>query len=224
MYCNSLMVNKALYDRLPEKPPAPLEDIIDSSVKTGADLSQVIAWNYQNSRQILESGDPVPEILYGRLSYDREDPPQWPVASQDHWLDKTVRGVKEHVGYIEARRNELVHATRPPQEVFDGLANDLETVSIGAGLNQVYIGTIRRLARTRPYRIPLVEDFDSARQAAENYLARYPPIRHPAILRGAMVSLYTRARRLVQMRPCGFKGKRGVTILEWALPRSRLML
>jgi hypothetical protein len=65
MYCNSLMVNKALYDRLPEKPPAPLEDIIDSSVKTGGDLSQVIAWNYQNSRQILESGDPVPEILHG---------------------------------------------------------------------------------------------------------------------------------------------------------------
>lgn len=68
MYCNSLMVNKAVYDRLPDKPPAPLEDIIDSSVKTGADLSQVIAWNYHNSREILDSGMLIPEILHGRLS------------------------------------------------------------------------------------------------------------------------------------------------------------
>ncbi len=191
MYCNSLMVNKALYDRLPEKPPAPLEDIIDSSVKTGADLSQVIAWNYQNSREILESGVPIPEILHGRLSYDREDRPPWPLASQDHWLDKNVRGVKEHIAHIETRRDELVQATRPPQEVFKSVAHDPEAVRIGAGLNQVYIGTIRRLARVRPYRIPTPEDFDSARQAAESYLAQHPPFRHPAILRGAMVNVYT---------------------------------
>src|SRR5690606_15591486 len=55
MYCNSLMLNKALYGRLPDNPPAPLEDIIDSAVKTGADLSQVVSWNYANSREILES-------------------------------------------------------------------------------------------------------------------------------------------------------------------------
>ncbi|MFO7681042.1 MAG: hypothetical protein R6X34_13420 [Chloroflexota bacterium] len=36
MYCNSLMLNKALYGRLPDSPPSPLEDIIDSAVKTGA--------------------------------------------------------------------------------------------------------------------------------------------------------------------------------------------
>ncbi len=191
MYCNSLMVNKAIYDRLPDKPPAPLEEIIDSSVKTGADLSQVIAWNYQNSRQILESGVPIPEILHGRLSYDREDRPPWPVASQEHWLDKTVRGVNAHIAYIEARRDALIQTTRPPQEIFDSVAEDAESVQIGAGLNRVYIGTIRRLAQGRPYQIPTPEDFSAARLAAEEYLARYPPSAHSTILRGAMVSVYS---------------------------------
>jgi hypothetical protein len=191
MYCNSLMVNKAIYDRLPDKPPAPLEEIIDSSVKTGADLSQVIAWNYQNSRQILESAVPIPEILHGRLSYDREDRPPRPVACREHWLDKTVHGVMEHVAYIEARRDELVLATMPPQALFDSVAKDPEAIEIGAGLNQVYIGTIRRLSRTRSFQIPMPEDFATARRAVEDYLVRYPPSRHSAILRGAMVSVYT---------------------------------
>jgi hypothetical protein len=79
MYCNSLMLNKALFGGLPEQPPAPLEDIIDSAVKTGADLSQVVAWNYANSREILESGAPIPAVLHKRLSLDRtadERPPR----------------------------------------------------------------------------------------------------------------------------------------------------
>ena len=53
MYCNSLMINKNLFGRLSDTPPAPLENIIDSAVKTGADLSQVVAWNYDNTRAIL---------------------------------------------------------------------------------------------------------------------------------------------------------------------------
>jgi len=43
---------EALYGRLPSNAalptPAPLEDVIDGAVKTGADLSQVVAWNYGN--------------------------------------------------------------------------------------------------------------------------------------------------------------------------------
>ncbi len=67
MYCNTLMLNKALYGRLPDKPPAPLEEIIDSAVKTGADLSQVVLWNYDNSREILESRTPIPAILHNPI-------------------------------------------------------------------------------------------------------------------------------------------------------------
>ncbi len=96
MYCNSLMLNKALYGRLPDNPPALLEDIIDSAVKTGADLSQVVLWNYANSRKILESRIPIPAILHQRLSMDwsdKENRPPLPRASgiagnDTHWLDR----------------------------------------------------------------------------------------------------------------------------------------
>jgi hypothetical protein len=107
MYCNSLMVNKAVFGRLPEKPPAPLEDIIDGAVKTGADLSRVVAWNYENSRQILEARTPVPALLHGRLSVDyadRENRPPSPIASRDHWLDRLEAGVRGHIREMEARR------------------------------------------------------------------------------------------------------------------------
>ena len=60
MTCNSLMLHKALYGGLPEQPPAPLEDVIDSAVKTGADLSQVVAWNFASSREILAKRTPIP--------------------------------------------------------------------------------------------------------------------------------------------------------------------
>jgi hypothetical protein len=105
MYCNSLMVNKAIFDRLPENPPAPLEEIIDGAVKTGADLSRVVAWNYDNSRQILEARTPVPALLHGRLSVDyadRENRPPSPIASQDHWLDRLEAGVRAHIREMEA--------------------------------------------------------------------------------------------------------------------------
>lgn len=107
MYCNSLMLNKALYGRLPDNPPAPLEDIIDSAVKTGADLSQVVSWNYANSREILESKIPIPALLHQRLSLnwsDRENPPPLPRTSnlaeaEMHRLDRLEAGVKGHWGF-----------------------------------------------------------------------------------------------------------------------------
>ncbi|MGF1504101.1 MAG: hypothetical protein ACFB51_03030, partial [Anaerolineae bacterium] len=91
-YCNSLMINKALTGGLPENPPAPLEDVIDSSVKTGADLSRVKQWNYDNSRQILNSRTPIPRLLHGRLSIERgkRRPPD-PIPHAAQWLDEVNR-------------------------------------------------------------------------------------------------------------------------------------
>jgi hypothetical protein len=105
-----------LIGRLPDNPPAPLEDIIDSAVKTGADLSQVVSWNYANSRQILERGTPIPALLHKRLSVDWSDkenrPPRARVSGlapcPEHWLDRLERGVREHIRFMQARRDELV--------------------------------------------------------------------------------------------------------------------
>ncbi|MBK7920370.1 MAG: hypothetical protein IPJ94_29800 [Chloroflexi bacterium] len=81
-YCNSLMLNKALFDGLPEQPPAPLEDIIDSAVKTGADLSQVVAWNYANSRDSggrrAHPGCPAQRLSLDRTAENGRPAPDFP--------------------------------------------------------------------------------------------------------------------------------------------------
>ena len=193
MYCNSLMLNKALYGRLPANPPAPLEDIIDSAVKTGADLSQVVSWNYANSREILESKTPIPALLHQRLSVDwsdKENRPPLPRASnlagaEGHWLDRLEDGVKEHIRMMQEKRDEFVSQARPPQVVLDAALADPEAVQLGAGLNKAYAAALRMGKKGQHANV-----LERARAAAEDYLAHFPPDRRGAILLGALASVY----------------------------------
>ncbi len=202
MYCNSLMLNKALFGRLPDNPPAPLEDIIDSAVKTGADLSQVVLWNYANSWDILANKTPIPAILHERLSVDRRDKenrPPLPRLSQDHWLDKLEQGVKAHIQAISEKRDELVKQTQPPPALFENVTE--EDIRLGAGLNQAFAAALnihKKKSKRQPpaasslgtpRSVPLTA-IDHARQATEDYLAHFPPHRWGGILRGALVSVY----------------------------------
>ena len=194
MYCNSLMLNKALFDRLPDNPPAPLEDIIDSAVKTGADLSQVVLWNYANSWDILANKTPIPALLHERLSVDRRDKenrPPLPRLSQDHWLDRLEQGVKAHIWAVSQKRDELVGQTQPPPALFENVTE--EDVRLGAGLNQAFAAALnihkKKIKRQPPTAL------DRARQATEDYLAHFPPHRWGGILRGALVSVYQQEER-----------------------------
>ena len=190
MYCNSLMLNKALYGRLPDNPPAPLEDIIDSAVKTGADLSQVVSWNYANSEEILESKIPIPALLHQRLSIDwsdNENRPPLPRASglagQDvHWLDRLEVGVKAHIRTMQKKRDELVAQAQPPHELLDAAVP--ETVKLGAGLNKAYTAALRMGKGS------YANVLERAKAAAEDYLAHFPPGQRGAILLGALASVY----------------------------------
>jgi hypothetical protein len=192
MYCNALMLNKALYGRLPDNPPAPLEDIIDSAVKTGADLSQVVSWNYANSREILESKIPIPAMLHQRLSVDwsdKENRPPLPrpsgMAGQDtHWLDRLEAGVKGHIQAMEVKRDELISHARPPQTALDAALTDPEMVKLGAGLNKAYAAALR-MGKGQHDTV-----LERAKYAAEDYLAHFPPERRGAILLGALASVY----------------------------------
>jgi hypothetical protein len=200
LYCNSLMVNKALYGRLPDNPPAPLEDIIDSAVKTGADLSRVVEWNYQNSRQILEKREPIPGMLHRRLSVkwadkeNRPPAPRWSGASHgnpDHWLDRLENGVKEHIRLVQTRRDELAAQARPPQALFDQVP--AEDVRLGAGLNQAFAGALAARRRRAPASAATeagssLGRLEQARQTAVDYLSHFHPDRWHGILRGALVS------------------------------------
>ncbi|MCA9944953.1 MAG: hypothetical protein KC449_15820 [Anaerolineales bacterium] len=192
MYCNSLMLNKALYGRLPANPPAPLEDIIDSAVKTGVDLSQVVSWNYANSREILESRIPIPVLLHQRLSVDWSDKENRPppprtsnlAGAEGHWLDRLEAGVKGHIRAMQEKRDELVSQARPPQAVLDAVEGDPEAVQLGAGLNKAYAGALR-MGKGQYASV-----LERARAAAEDYLAHFPPERRGVILLGALASVY----------------------------------
>lgn len=195
MYCNSLMLNKALYGRLPSHPPAPLEAIIDSAVKTGADLSQVVLWNYANSRRILESKIPIPNLLHPRLSInwaDKENLPPLPRASgktavSSHWLDELEGGVKLHIQMMQQQRERLVRQARPPEAIFDWLEGEPEAIKLGSGFNALYAATLR-MGKNEAFATVL----ERAKAAAMDYLAHFPPERRQAILLGALAAVYER--------------------------------
>jgi len=185
------MLNKALYGRLPDNPPAPLEDIIDSAVKTGADLSRVVAWNFANSREILESRERIPLLLHQRLSIDyrdEENRPPPPRMSTEHWLDNLEAGIRTHIQQMIHKRDELAQRAMPPPALFASVAGDPAALELGAGLNQAYAGALN-MGRKRGEGNAL----EQARHAVEEYLAHFPPARRQAILLGALVSAYSGA-------------------------------
>ena len=203
MYCNALMLNKALYGRLPDTPPAPLEAIIDSAVKTGADLSRVVAWNYANSRAILASKIPIPALLHQRLSIDwadrdnRPPPPRFSglAGGEAHWLDRLEAGVKAHIAAMQGQRDALAVQARPPQGVLDAALADPEAVQLGAGLNKAYAAALR-LGKLTPHPAgegPPDQALARARQAVEDYLAHFPPAGRGRILLGALARVYGQA-------------------------------
>ena len=200
MYCNALMLNKALYGRLPDNPPAPLEAIIDSAVKTGADLSQVVAWNYANSRAILESKIPIPALLHRRLSIDwadnenRPPPPRFSglAGGKAHWLDRLEAGVKVHIAAMQGEREALAAQARPPQGVLDAALADPEALALGAGLNKAYAAALQRRQPRAEGAAPAAA-LAQARQAVEDYLAHFPPAGRGRILLGALARVYGQA-------------------------------
>ncbi len=212
MYCNSLMLNKALYGRLPATPPAPLEDIIDSAVKTGADLSQVVAWNYANSREILESRVPIPALLHKRLSVDwsdKENRPPSPrtsglgvsgggssaaagisvAAGNAHWLDRLEAGVQAHIAGMKDRRDGLAAQARPPEAVIRAALADPEMVALGAGLNQRFAAILNSYDKSR-HKGQSQSVLERARLGVVDYLSYFPPEQRQRILLGALGSVY----------------------------------
>src|SRR5258708_27173229 len=168
MYCNLLMVTKAVYGGLPQRRPAPLEDFIDASVKTGANLSAGAAWCFDASRRIAPSGQPVPALLQGRLALGRDAPPI--VSTTDHWLDSLVNAVKKHIDAVRAKRDALVKASVPPAQLWDHAFNesDRHFIDIGASLNRVYKNTLNQAIRKQHKLLPRA--YEASRVISEGFL------------------------------------------------------
>jgi len=188
-YCNNLMLAKAVYGKLPARPPAPLETVIDASVKTGEDLSPVLAWTQKAAQKMLDQKRPIPEILHHRLGPRPSGTPQ-PTPTLEHWLDELVTSVRQHIRAIEEQRDRLSTQTMPPQAIFDSAFEQPESIRLGAKFNRAYTTALREATRGQGEVRP--EHREAAREAAEAFLGRYPPEGQSAILRGAIVSAYIR--------------------------------
>jgi len=192
MYCNLLMLSKALYGGLPNNPPAPLEDFIDSTVKTGADVSKGRDWCYDASQKIIASGRAVPHLLVQRLSASKRDKATVPLTT-DHWVDTLYGKVKTHIDAFRQQRDELVSRTMPPVTLFDHAFNADERAHIQTGveLNKLYSVTRGKLLHNKRSGQRLDEaDMQVIRQQLDHFLSRFDETEHGAILRGALVAAY----------------------------------
>ncbi len=191
-YCNLLMVAKAVYEQLPARPPAPLEDVIDGSVKFGTDLSPVMDWIQEAVRRILRQGKPIPSLLQPRLgvAWMMDATVPAPVTSQGHWLDALVKVVQDHIAHITTQRDTLAQATMPPAAVFDHAFSEPDWITVGAQLNQTYTASLHRQLRQSTTGMLAEDDYAAIQSRLVAFLNHYPPEAHTAIVRGAMVSLY----------------------------------
>jgi hypothetical protein len=153
LYCNTLLRHVAMYGGVPAVAPARLEDVVDSK-KTGADVSGVKQWCYEDTNVALARGDRVPRRLLGRLARERGrdelalDPPPVLTGERDgHWLDRFDRAWKGHVQQVEQVRDRLMAEARPPDTLFASIADDPESLAAGARFNQMYAVTVKRLQK-----------------------------------------------------------------------------
>jgi len=192
MYCNMLMLSKAIYGGLPKNPPAPLEDFIDSAVKTGADVSQGRDWCYRASQQIIASGRAVPQLLIQRLSASREDKASVPLTT-NHWLDTLHSTVKAYIEAFRRQRDDLVKRTMPPARLFDHAfnAHERQHIQTGIALNKLYSTTRGKILHSKRGGQRLDEaDMQVIRVQLDHFLSRFDESEHGAILRGALVATY----------------------------------
>ncbi|MEO1666757.1 MAG: hypothetical protein AAFU54_19115 [Chloroflexota bacterium] len=173
MYCNALLLARALYNTLPSRPPAPLEDVIDGSVKTGTDLQAVKEWCFTISRKIVEARKPVPARLHERLSLanERGKPPLIPETSINHWFDKLIAGIEEHIAYIQKERDVIMTQASPPIDVFRIGHDTLAMLEKGARFNQLYTSNLPWASKKRQRHSSNQDTLDTAREETTHYLA-----------------------------------------------------
>lgn len=178
MYCNALLLAKVLYNALPCQPPAPLEDVIDGSVKTGTNLQSVKEWCLKASRLIVDTRKPVPVRLQDRLSLPNEKGkiPLIPETSQNHWFDQLVAGIEDHINYIQTERDVIMSQTIPPIEVFNMAYQSPDRMIQGARFNQIYTSRLpwsqRRRNRNQRYPTSIEDSLEQARQETTAYLSQ----------------------------------------------------
>lgn len=140
-YVNFLMVHYAVYGKYPDTLPAPLEYVIDSTIKTGDDLSSVRAWCKNAAMHMAHDAIQVPGIIKPRLT--NMLPEAYRGLVQDtlnHWLDELYADVQLHMHDWKLRIRQLCEQCIPPVLV---LNKGLENLNTGIPLANRYADTFK---------------------------------------------------------------------------------
>ena len=217
-YCNYVMAYKALRGEMPPELPCGMEEVVDATVKTGDDLSQVKTWLQQATQNFIRSGVEISPLMAPRLGIFLDEQGSMPssvkvgqgmipLKSTDghHWTDQLEQGVRANLARLTERRNTLMQQARLPNAVYDSVATDADALALGGEFNQRYALATREAqqkydalvtANSRTER-RLHEKQQKRRLdlisayvtgICEDFLQRHPEERQRAILRGAMVS------------------------------------
>lgn len=145
-YCNFLLVCKEINYPLPTL-PAPLEDVIDSNVKTGASLQAVSDWIDDKILLMKREGVAIPADLQDRFIV-RADPNGPPIpkspTTTNSFIDQVGRLRDGHIRALETLRNEIAGQSRPPAGVVQMALENPALFPDARKLNQHYAATLAR--------------------------------------------------------------------------------
>lgn len=137
-YCNLLMVMTAI-DIMPEWLPAPLEHVIDSTVKTGASLKQVNKWIEKKRDAIINGAFEIPRAVASRLSKFDSVP-----LTTDHWMDQLVARIRKSIQNFNLKVQCMAANCNPPEAVLQlGMAGAENGEKLRRAYNAVIASAIR---------------------------------------------------------------------------------
>ena len=179
-YCNTLLVTKALYGRLPTNLPARLEDVIDGSVKSGRNLTPVTTWCATAAAAIVRTRKPVPAILHRRISLSLPKKDRRRIqTSANHWLDALLEATNRHIDMYQANAEALAADAQPPA----ALVQHRHWIDAGDALRHLYADGVRAN-----------RSLAAIQTDCQNHLATWNG-NHPFVLIGAALSAMTDAER-----------------------------
>lgn len=127
-YVNVLMVCQAIFGRIPRTLPAPLEDVIDGSVKDGRDLTAVKMWCERAVGQLVRQHHPVPDALVGRVQGLTKATLK---RAESHWLNDLLAAARDHLDEVQQAVDALTLQCCPPKTIFEvGAAWQEQAVSV----------------------------------------------------------------------------------------------
>jgi hypothetical protein len=133
--CNLQIAYKAQTGQPIPEMPAPLEKIVDATVKTGASLKEVKAWCYRFALEFVKSTnnvifEPLADRIAGML-------PDWEyiTTTDSNWLSDLIEMAENHNKSFISKLNAFADKAVPPEEI---LIIGASHVKDGEMLNDVY--------------------------------------------------------------------------------------